>query len=106
MWKKIWHFLTDRTSAKEDMRDVAAILRDILESSKGDGIFDDVLQRVMEQHDPANSHYRIPRFRLFLIRSRRFEDRNASLFTVARHVLEDLPKIYGLPAEELIDKDR
>lgn len=106
MWKKIWHFLTDRTSARENMREVAAILRDILETSKGDGDFDAVLKRVMEKHDPVHSRYRIPRFRLFLLRSRRRSDYHADLFTIAAHVLEDLPKIYGLPAEDLIDKER
>lgn len=106
MWKALLHFLFDRTPARENMREVAAILRDVISVSNGDGNFDQVLQDVMDRHDPGNSRYRAPRIKQFLIRYERFEDRDASLFIVAQHVLEDLPKIYGFPPEDLIDPDR
>lgn len=100
LWHRFVRFLTDDSSARENMREVAEILREVLQTSRGDGDFDTVLREVLEAREPGSSFYRLPRFKGFLAKEYRRKERPSDWFVIARHVLEDLPRIYGLPLDE------
>jgi hypothetical protein len=99
-WKNISTLLFDNTAAKKDMEEVEEILREVLGTYTPQESFTAALNRVLEQRQNGSSFHRTPYFKQFLSRWRRREDHAADRFTIARHVLEDLPKIYGIKPEE------
>lgn len=100
LMKALHRLLFDQTAAKKDMAEVEEILREVLGTYTPDESFTSALDRVFEKRQPGSSLHRTAFFKRFLARSRRRSDHSADLFTVARHVLEDLPKIYGIKPEE------
>ena len=100
LWKTITRLLFDKTAARKDMMEVDSILKEVLGTYSPQEDFTDALNRVFEQREKGSSFHRTPFFKRFLVRYRRREDYSANLFTTARHVLEDLPKIYGIKPEE------
>jgi hypothetical protein len=99
-WRKINHLLFDKTAAKKDMAEVEEILREVLGTYTPQENFTTALNRVLEERQKGSSFHRTPCFKQFLSRNRRRADYSADLFTIARHVLEDLPKIYGIKPSE------
>lgn len=107
LWQRLVTFLTDTSAARDNMREVAQILREVTNVSRGDGDFDKILCQMLDRLEPESSFYRAPRFKRFLQQSYSSikhsypnDPDSASWFVIAGRALENLPQIYGLPGEE------
>lgn len=101
--KRLWAYLFDFSAADQNREEVEIILRAALRESRTDAEFDAQLRETLlgwEGRDkPAK--YRYIFFLHFLEENRRREDRHGiGIRTVALHVLEDLPRIFGQSPEK------
>lgn len=93
--KRLFRFLFDSSSAEENREEVEIILRATLRESTTDAEFDAKLGEVLTAWENHQGEFRHLWFRKFLMDYARREDQGAGIRTVAEHVLEDLPRIYG-----------
>jgi hypothetical protein len=95
MFKRLWNFLFDFSSAEKNQEEVEIILRTALRESTTDLGFEEKLKEVVAAFDNNDGEYRRLLMIEFINHNSRTEDMGWGIRTRAEHVLEDLPRIYG-----------